>query len=192
MTKWKVAFFLLLGSVIAVIGLVFVLVLLPSDAEKPVLAEVEGETAFHVTSSKAELNQLVTYYLEKEAGNAPIDYDVYIGEEVELYGSFPVFGTDIDYYMTFVPEAMEDGNIVLRQEGLRVGLLDIPASYVLKTANSAYAFPEWVHVVPEEQRIYVSLGEMRLDNGMRVKAESFNLKEDDIRFAVLLPEGATQ
>lgn len=192
MTKWKVAFFLLLGSVIAAIGLVFVLVLLPSDAEKPVLAEVEGETAFHVTSSKAELNQLVTYYLEKEAGNAPIDYDVYIGEEVELYGSFPVFGTDIDYYMTFVPEAMEDGNIVLRQEGLRVGLLDIPASYVLKTADSAYAFPEWVHVVPEEQRIYVSLGEMRLDNGMRVKAESFNLKEDDIRFAVLLPEGATQ
>lgn len=192
MTKWKVAFFLLLGSVIAVIGLVFVLVLLPSDAEKPVLAEVEGEIAFHVTSSKAELNQLVTYYLEKEAGNAPIDYDVYIGEEVELYGSFPVFGTDIDYYMTFVPEAMEDGNIVLRQEGLRVGLLDIPASYVLKTADSAYAFPEWVHVVPEEQRIYVSLGEMRLDNGMRVKAESFNLKEDDIRFAVLLPEGATQ
>ncbi|SIP98073.1 YpmS family protein [Domibacillus enclensis] len=192
MTKWKVAFFLLLGSVIAAIGLVFFLVLLPSDAEKPVLAEVEGETAFHVTSSKAELNQLVTYYLEKEAGNAPIDYDVYIGEEVELYGSFPVFGTDIDYYMTFVPEAMEDGNIVLRQEGLRVGLLDIPASYVLKTADSAYAFPEWVHVVPEEQRIYVSLGEMRLDNGMRVKAESFNLKEDDIRFAVLLPEGATQ
>lgn len=192
MTKWKVAFFLLLGSVIAAIGLVFVLVLLPSDAEKPVLAEVEGETAFHVTSSKAELNQLVTYYLEKEAGNAPIDYDVYIGEEVELYGSFPVFGTDIDYYMTFVPEAMEDGNIVLRQEGLRVGLLDIPASYVLKTADSAYAFPEWVHVVPEEQRIYVSLGEMRLDNGMRVKAESFNLKEDDIRFAVLLPEGASQ
>lgn len=192
MTKWKVAFFLLLGSMIAAIGLVFVLVLLPSDAEKPVLAEVEGETAFHVTSSKAELNQLVTYYLEKEAGNAPIDYDVYIGEEVELYGSFPVFGTDIDYYMTFVPEAMEDGNIVLRQEGLRVGLLDIPASYVLKTADSAYAFPEWVHVVPEEQRIYVSLGEMRLDNGMRVKAESFNLKEDDIRFAVLLPEGATQ
>ena len=192
MTKWKVAFFLLLFSVIALVGLFAILIFLPSDVEKPVMAEVEGETAFHVTSSKAELNQLVSYYLEKEAGNAPIDYDVYIGDDVELYGSFPVLGTDIDYYMTFEPEAQENGNIVLRQNGLRVGLLDIPASYVLKTADSAYAFPEWVHVVPDEERIYVSLAEMRLDNGMRVKAESFNLEKDNIQFAVLLPEEAAE
>ncbi|WP_052712097.1 YpmS family protein [Domibacillus indicus] len=192
MTKWKVAFFILLFSMIAVIGLVAVLVFLPSDAEKPVMAEVEGETAFHVTATKAELNQLVSYYLEKEAGNAPIDYDVYIGDNVELYGSFPVFGTDIDYYMTFEPEAQENGNIVLRQNGLRVGLLDIPASYVLKTADNAYTFPEWVHVVPDEERIYVSLAEMKLDNGMRVKAESFNLEKDNIQFAVLLPKEAAE
>ncbi|WP_050180647.1 YpmS family protein [Domibacillus robiginosus] len=192
MTKWKVAFFLLLGSVAALFAILFILIFLPSGAEKPAMVEVEGETAFHVTSSKAELNQLVNYYLAKEAGSAPIDYDVYIGNDVELYGSFPVFGTDIDYYMTFEPEAMENGDIVLRQKGLRVGLLDIPASYVLKTADSAYAFPDWVHVVPDEERIYVSLAEMRLDNGMRVKAESFNLAKDDIQFAVLLPEGAAQ
>jgi len=192
LTKWKVAFFLLLGSIVALIGIFVLLIFLPSGAERPAMVEVEGETAFHVTSNKAELNQLVNYYLAQEAGNAPIDYDVYIGNDVELYGSFPVFGTDIDYHMTFEPEAQKNGNIVLHQKGLRVGLLDIPASYVLKTADSAYAFPEWVHVVPDEERIYLSLAEMRLDNGMRVKAESFDLKKDNIQFAVLLPEGAAE
>lgn len=192
MTKWKVAFFLLLGGIIAFMGMILIFIFLPSGAEKPAILEAEGETAFHVTSTKAELNHLVNYYLAQEAGDAPIDYDVYIGNDVELYGSFPVLGTDIDYYMTFEPEAMENGSIVLHQKGLRVGLLDIPASYVLKTADSAYAFPDWVHVVPDEERIYVSLAEMRLDNGMRVKAESFNLAKDDIQFAVLLPEGAAE
>lgn len=187
MIKWKVAFFLLLAAIVAAAAIVVALLLMPSEANKPVLEPVEGETAFHVTASKAELNRLVTYYLEKEAGSTPVDYDVYIGERVELYGSFPVFGTDVDYHMTFAPEALEDGNIVLKQEGLRVGLLEFPASYVLKTAAKAYAFPEWVQVAPEEERIYVSLAEMKLDNGMRVRAESFDLETDNIQFAVLMP-----
>ncbi|OLN23175.1 hypothetical protein BTO30_04170 [Domibacillus antri] len=192
MTKWKVAFFLLLFAVIAAAGILAAMLLLPSGAEKPVMKEVEGETAFHVTSTKAELNKLVSYYLEKEAGSAPFDYDVYIGNEVELYGSIPVFSTDIDYHMTFEPEALENGNIILRQKGLRVGLLEVPASYVLKTAENSGAFPDWVRAVPNEELIYVSLADMELDNGMRVKAESFNLEEDDIQFAVLLPEKAAQ
>ncbi len=192
MTKWKAAFFLLLFGIVVAAGVVFFMVLMPSGAEKPALAEAKGETAFQITSSKKELNQLVSYYLEKEADSAPIDYDVYISDKVELYGSFPVFGTDIDYYMTFEPEALENGNIVLRQKGLRVGLLDIPASYVLKTADNAYSFPEWVHVVPEEERIYVSLADIQLDNGMRLKAEAFDLIKDEIQFAVLLPEEAIE
>jgi uncharacterized protein YpmS len=190
--KWKVAFFLLLFTVMAAVGLILIFLLTPSDAEKPAMKQIEGETAFHVTSSKEELNKLVSYYLQKEAGSAPFDYDVYIGNEVELYGSIPVFATNIDYHMTFEPEAQEDGNIVLRQNGLRVGLLDVPASYVLKTAAKTGAFPDWVRVVPNEELIYLSLANMELDNGMRVKAEAFNLEKNDIEFAVLLPEEAAQ
>ncbi|MGG3449942.1 MULTISPECIES: YpmS family protein [Bacillaceae] len=192
MRKWKVAFFLLLFMVMAAIGFILIMLLMPSDAGKPAMTETEGEIAFHVTATKAELNKFVSYYLQKEADSAPFDYDVYIGNEVELYGSIPVFATDIDYHMTFEPEAQEDGNIMLRQSGLRVGLLDVPASYVLKTAENAGAFPDWVRVVPNEELIYVSLGDMELDNGMRVKVEAFNLEKDDIKFAVLLPEGAAQ
>lgn len=186
------AFFLLFFTVMAAVGFILLMLFMPSDAEKPALTETGGEIALHITSTKAELNKLVSYYLQKEADNAPFDYDVYIGNEVELYGSIPVFATDIDYHMTFEPEAQEDGNIILRQSGLRVGLLDVPASYVLKTAENAGAFPDWVRVVPNEELIYVSLGDMELDNGMRVKVEAFNLEKDDIKFAVLLPEGAAQ
>lgn len=192
MRKWKVAFFLLLFIVMAAVGSILFMLLTPSDTEKPAVTEAKGEIAFHVTSTKAELNKLVSYYLEKEAGSTPFDYNVYIGNEVELYGSIPVFATDIDYHMTFEPEAQEDGNIVLRQNGLRVGLLDVPASYVLKTAEKAGAFPHWVRVVPNEELIYVSLADLELNNGMRVKAEAFNLEKDNIKFAVLLPEEAAQ
>ncbi|WP_159434162.1 YpmS family protein [Domibacillus mangrovi] len=190
MRKWKVAFFLLFFTVIAAIGFILIMLFIPSNAEKPAMTETEGETAFHVTATKAELNKFVSYYLQKEAGSVPFDYDVYIGNEVELYGSIPVFATDIDYHMTFEPEAQADGNIILRQSGLRVGLLDVPASYVLKTAEKAGAFPDWVRVVPNEELIYVSLGDMELDNGMGVKVEEFNLEKDDIKFAVLFNEEA--
>lgn len=192
MKKWKVAFFLLLFTVIAAVGIILIMLVMPSGTEKPAVKETEGEIAFHVTTTKAELNKFVSHYLQKEAESAPFDYDVYIGNEVELYGSIPVFATDIDYHMTFEPEAQEDGNIMLRQSGLRVGLLDIPASYVLKTAENTGAFPDWVRVVPNEELIYVSLADLKLDNGMRVKVEAFNLEKDDIKFAVLLPEGAAQ
>ncbi|PAQ13426.1 hypothetical protein CD798_15145 [Bacillaceae bacterium SAOS 7] len=158
------------------------------DAAMPTDAPLEGAVEFQVKSNKEDLNRMIQSYIEKEAKNSPIELNMYLKDEVIMYGQIPVFSSGIDYKLTFEPKALDNGDIVLKQKEMKMGRVDLPVSYVMKTARDAYPFPKWVKFMPNDQMIYLSLNELELKSDVKVRADRFDLKKDDIQFTLMLLE----
>ena len=187
--KWKKLFFLLLG--INLIIVVFLIIVINSTKEDdqyiPHQIDTNAHVPFKIQTDKEDLNQVINHYLEKEGLTGPIDYWVNLDDEVELYGTMPVFSQEIQLKLTFEPVALDNGDILLQQKSISVGKLQLPVSYVLKFVRDKYKLPEWVTIQPNKERIYVSLQKMKLKSDIHVKVDEFNLNNDDIRFTLLVP-----
>jgi uncharacterized protein YpmS len=192
--KWKVAFFGLLGALIA--GFVIILLMVFAPAKDDELPENKAnnnrEVGFDVRSNKHDLNLIIKHYIEEEGLKGPVEYDVQLKDDVELLGSVPVFTSDIDFELKFEPKALKNGDILLKQKSISVGALNLPVSYVLKVIRDSYNFPEWVKIQPNDELIYVSLQDMKLKSDIKVRAKEFDLKEDNIMFRLLVPVDQAQ
>src|SRR3954451_12810401 len=114
--KWKRGFFLLLGLNGFILILLLSLILVPADEKGKIQQDVpnNNNVTFEVTSNKADLNRLIDQYIKKEAADSPIEYSIQLQDEVELYGTIPFFSQEIDLKLTFEPEALENGDLVLK------------------------------------------------------------------------------
>lgn len=188
--KWKRLFFILMA--INAIILVFLLILISLPAkDQDYIAENMNEdnyVPFSIQTNKEDLNRVINHYLEKEGltGGA-IDYKVLLNDEVDLYGSIPFFSQDLQMKLSFEPEALENGDVVLQQKSISVGQMNLPVSHVLKLVRDRYKLPEGVIIQPKEERIYVSMQKMKLKSDVKVKVDEFNLRQNDIRFTLLVP-----
>lgn len=188
--KWKSLFFILMA--INAIILVFLLILISLPAkDQDYIAENMNEdnyVPFSIQTNKEDLNRVINHYLEKEGltGGA-IDYKVLLNDEVDLYGSIPFFSQDLQMKLSFEPEALENGDVVLQQKSISVGQMNLPVSHVLKLVRDRYKLPEGVIIQPKEERIYVSMQKMKLKSDVKVKVDEFNLRQNDIRFTLLVP-----
>ncbi|WP_100331341.1 YpmS family protein [Bacillus xiapuensis] len=186
---WKHAFIGLLAINVLIVAILLAGILSPIK-DQPIRQTAPGKenVKFHVQANKEDLNQLINKYMKKGINNnLPVDYNVYLRDQVEMYGHVSVFSERIDYKMTFEPKALKNGNIVLKQKELKVGKINLPVSYVLKAARDNYSLPDWVQILPNDKMIYLSLDKMKLDSGLQARAERFDLKKDDIRFTLMLP-----
>lgn len=186
---WKILFLILLSiNVMIILGLaiLFFLALQQEEIDYEV-SEIENHSEFVIQTGKQDLTKLINYYIEKEGLNGPIDYTVFLTDEVELYGEVQIFSQKMQLKMTFEPHALQNGDLVLEQKSLSLGDVALPVSYVLKFIRDAYKFPEWVIIQPNDHKIYVALREMRLNSGIQVRAEEFNLKDDHISMRMLVP-----
>lgn len=186
--KWKSLFFLLLGANLAVLLLFILLIRLPMEEESvPFTAErIEG-VRFKVESSKKDLNEIINQYVEKENQSSPIAYRVLLDEEVELYGTMKVFTEEIDLKLTFEPAALHNGDLMLKPQTMSIGKLNLPVSYVLFFMKEQYEFPDWIYIQPQEEIVYVALQKMQLKSDFKVRVDTFDLKNDHISFALLVP-----
>ncbi|WP_026583591.1 YpmS family protein [Bacillus sp. J33] len=188
--KWKRLFFILMA--INAIILVFLLILISLPAkDQDYIAENMNEdnyVPFSIQANKEDLNRVINHYLEKEGlTDGAIDYKVLLNDEVDLYGSIPFFSQDLQMKLSFEPEALENGDVVLQQKSISVGQMNLPVSHVLKLVRDRYKLPEGVIIQPKEERIYVSMQKMKLKSDVKVKVDEFNLRQNDIRFTLLVP-----
>lgn len=186
---WKIAFL-----VLAVCNLVFIfgiglLLFLSSDQKKipDETSDTKNYSEFTIDTQKEDLNKLINYYIEKEGLNGPIHYDVFLTDEVELYGEVAVFSQALQLKMTFEPKALENGDLVLQQKDVYLGDVKMPVSYIMKFIRDAYKLPSWVIIQPNDQQVYVALQQMRLNNGIQVRVQEFDLGEDRISMKMLVP-----
>ena len=191
MNKWKVSFL-----VLAIINLLFMVsvvtfLLLPSEKPlKEIRTELNGEGAkvpFLIRSQKDTLSDLINHYLEEETVQENLQYRVELEESVYVYGAIKAFNKDIDMTLILEPKVELDGNMQLLVKELSIGQLKLPVSYVLKYMKTYYELPGYVNIDPGKKVIDVHLDELTLKNGLSAKAESFNLKNDDITFTLYVP-----
>jgi len=189
--QWKRLFFLLFGINIAIILFVVLLVsiLMSNPIEEgkvPNQNTFQNDVLFQVKTNKQDLNRLINHYLEEEFSGS-FDYEVLLTDEVELYGDIPVFNDSIEMKLSFEPNALENGDLELQQKNISIGKLTLPVPLVLKFIQGSYALPDWVTIQPNEEKVYVSLQNMKLKSDLKVRVDEFNLKNDDIKFSLQVP-----
>jgi uncharacterized protein YpmS len=187
--KWKIGFLLLLGINLLIAIVMLSLVMFPSVG--PQTSKVEsprGEhVSFYVKSNKNDLNKLINHYIKEEAADSPIDYRVLLGEEVELYGTLQFFGDELNMKLTFEPKALGNGDLVLQQKSMTIGRLHLPISYVLNFIGKNYKIPKGVDIRPKDQLIYIHMQQLKQKSDIKIKADKFDLKKDDIAFTIFVP-----
>lgn len=182
-------FFILLGTIAACIIFIAALIYWPTEqsAYEPKDLNTNGYAPFSIGTNKQNLNEVINHYLDREGLTGAIDYQIFLDDEVELLGSLPVFSQEIQLKISFEPTALDNGDIMLEKKEMSVGQLQLPAPYVMKYVRDHYAIPEWVEIVPEEERIYVALTDMELQSDVKIQMKEFDLKNDNIQFSLLVP-----
>ncbi|WAA11065.1 YpmS family protein [Fervidibacillus albus] len=185
--NWKVAFFLLLAVNLFIVGTLFVLLFIPKDDTPYSLQDEEGagEPVFDLHTTKAELNGFINDYLKKKLGDSAVEYTVLLTDQVELIGELPVFDQKVQMKLTFVPEALANGDILLTQKSISIGRLNLPVTYVMNVMKKSYQFPEWVEMYPNERVIYIHLTEIGMED-IRLMANTIDLENDDFHFSIFL------
>jgi uncharacterized protein YpmS len=187
--KWKLGFLILLGIDLLVVVILFILLQVPaSETEMPKVKASDAEyVPLLVQSNKKDLNKLINHYLKKEAADSPVDYMVHLGDEVELYGTIPFFSQQLNTKLTFEPEALTNGDLVLKQRSISIGSMHLPVAYVLKIIRDNYKLPPGFEIKPNNKLVYIHMQNIKLNSGIKVKANKFDLKKDNIAITLLVP-----
>ncbi|MBS4173192.1 YpmS family protein [Bacillus sp. FJAT-49736] len=188
--RWKAAFFILLLIILIFVAVIGYLVAAPGEKENIPKTALNKDkyVQFHIRTNKDDLNKLINHYIEKEGLNGPIKYNVYLYDDVELDGTIPVFSENVRLRMTFEPESLKNGDLILKQKSISIGNLNLPVSFVLNFIKKSYKFPEWVTIYPDKREVYVGLQKMKIGRGdMKARIDTFNLPENDISFSLLFP-----
>jgi len=186
---WKILFFTLLAVNLVFAGILFYWMTRPIEdtASLDRLNQNKDMVSIPFSSNKEDLNRVINHYIEEEVADSPIDYDVLLTDNLELYGTLRAFGKDVQLKVLFEPYTTNNGNILLRHRSIQIGEMSLPATFVLNYINEKYKVPEWVTINPAKKTIYLSLREMDLKSGITLEAKKFDLRNDDIQMNLLVP-----
>lgn len=191
MNKWKVAFFALAGTVLFAILLVVFLATRPVDGvhvAKSSAGESESKgNVLVVQTTTKELESISKKYLKDAAKGSPLPLDFTIGDDIQLRSTLTVFYTEIPISMNFDPIVDDKGNIILKQTGMNVGLLNIPPETTMKIMRDSVEFPSWIIVNPNKAEIYIDLSRINIASGSRVRAKELDLPKDKILLEIIVP-----
>jgi len=186
---WKILFFTLLAVNLVFAGILSYWMTRPIEdtASLDRLNQNKDMVSIPFSSNKEDLNRVINHYIEEEVADSPIDYDVLLTDNLELYGTLRAFGKDVQLKVLFEPYTTNNGNILLRHRSIQIGEMSLPATFVLNYINEKYKVPEWVTINPAKKTIYLSLREMDLKSGITLEAKKFDLRNDDIQMNLLVP-----
>jgi uncharacterized protein YpmS len=187
--NWKKAFFILLIINVGILLFLLVSISIPIKDKKIKLEEneLQGYVPFLIHTQKDNLNEVINHYIEKEAAGGPIDYQVVLRDEVELYGTIPIFTDEIQMKLTFEPEALNNGDLILKQKSMAIGQMQLPVTYVLKFIADRYRLPKGVSIQPNDKLVYISMQKLKLKSDFKVRVKEFDLNSDDISFQLYVP-----
>lgn len=188
--KWKKLFIGLLILNITIILTLVVLLNIPAKETKitsePTIND-DLTSVLAVESNKDNLNELIKAYLNETLEESKYKYDVYLDEVVHLEGELPVFSTSIPLYIKLQPNVQENGDIILKQKSIKLGLLRLPNEKILEYVEKYLPLPEWVTIDAKNEDIYVKVTEMDLENDFGVEVRDFDLEKDKIRLDFIVP-----
>lgn len=192
MNRWKTAFLLLASLVLVVIvSIVFFLTRPIPETPTPTASEFPEGNHLQVHTTSNDFENIANRLISSSMKDSKIPVKMYVNEDVTLSGTLPVFDMDLPIVMAFEPTIV-DGNLLLKQKTVEVGMLDIPPATVLKLLKDSVDLPSWMVIQPKEEQIYLNLTEMDIPLGDdlkgNVQAKEFNLEENRIILDVVIPQ----
>lgn len=187
--RWKIAFysvFIVFFAFIMTLAGLFYVYLSPVDESELKLDEQQdtGQPMFTVSSSKQQLTRLINQQLQGYEQKKNLHLRVDLQNEIILDGALSIFGSDIAFEMRFKPVAQENGDLILKEESFQLGKVLLPQDKVLEFIKKGTSLPDWVQVLPDKERIYIALTEIKLEDQFYLKAKDINLGKNIIQFSV--------
>ncbi|MFC0189829.1 YpmS family protein [Fictibacillus aquaticus] len=183
---WKAAFFtLLLIALIVPVVLVSMLFINPSKGkwdDSRLNDTVAGEKLLSVETDKEKVEEILNKEIKKKQPN--LDLYVNMRDDILIKGKLPFMEREFPYQISFEPEVLKNGDLLLKEKEIQVGLLPLPGKEVFQLFQAQVDLPEWIDVYPNEESLHVKLTEMDVKKTYKVKAETFDLKKDVIRLGV--------
>ncbi|GAA5415921.1 hypothetical protein Pryu01_00953 [Paraliobacillus ryukyuensis] len=188
---WKRLFIVLLSINAFVLIALFILIFSPPpehsiNPKQNATEELSG-AKFTVRSSKDNLSQLVNGYLDKVLHDSKGKYTVTFEQDVQFEGSVEAFNKDIPFTIRMKPIVQENGDIVLQQEEMSLGLLLLPKNKILEYVDKQADLPEWIQIDPKNEQIYVRVTQMELESNFHVQIQQFDLANDRLSFQIQVP-----
>ena len=188
--NWKNGFFFILAINIAIFLLVVSFIFWPAEeVELPHRSvDIEKESSeFIVRTSKENLNNLINAYIEHLTVNTEHKYRIELEEDVHLIGELPVFSTTVPLSMHFEPFVVENGDIILKQRSISLGLLQLPNKRIMEYLERYLPMPEWVTVNPDDEEIYIAITDMDIRSNFELAVETIDLEENNLAFRIRVP-----
>lgn len=180
---------MLLGVNLVGIITIFVLVGIPQELPEHENTATQQQAAYvTVTSTKESLNKLISNYVQEFQAEDSFEYSVVLTDVIELYTTIPVFSNELELKMTFNPVPLDNGDLLLQQQSMELGSMQLPVSYVLNFIKKQKNYPEWMEIDSKNKEIYVALQEADLFENVSIQVDDFNLKEDNIAFHLVIPD----
>src|SRR5690606_37163769 len=116
-----------------------------------------------VRTSKADFEGIANSYIRDAMKDQPIPLTLSVTDDVSLSTELDVFSVSLPILLKFEPHVQEDGNLLLEQKSVNVGMLDIPPESALKLLRDSVALPEFMEVNPASEEILLRLTDIPLD-----------------------------
>ncbi len=168
---------------ILVVVVLFIALQTPgSDFKEPEPVE-HGEPIFTIDANKQELEQLINQEVSASNKQSNLTYQIHINDDAKITGKLNVLSANIPFEMTFAP-TVKDGNVLLKEKSVKLGVLKLPPSEVLKFINKGTDLPEWVHIDDDKEQIYINLTQLKIKDRFYLQAEAIDLANNQIQFNV--------
>ena len=188
-TKWIKRFYLLLTinivAVIVILSLIFWPVKEAEIASESI--DTEESSEFIVRTSKQNLNNLINAYIEQLSKGTKHQYRIELDEDVHLIGELPVFSTTVPLSVHFEPLVVDNGDIILKQRSISLGLLELPNQKIMEYMAKYLPMPEWVTVDAKNEEIYIAVTQMDIRSNFKLAVETIDLEANNLAFKINVP-----
>lgn len=191
MNKWRAAFFISLGLNLVAVLAFFLVITIPAQGHNldksaaMKITEANGNSLV-VNVTKEDFEGIANTYIQKEMSRSPVPLSLAVNGDVSLSSELEVFGVKLPILLRFDPFVQKDGNLLLKQKSVEVGMLDIPPESALKMLRDSVELPDFMEVLPKEEHVLLKLTEIPFEEGISIQATAFDLEKDDIRLRVTI------
>lgn len=190
MNRWKIGFFLLAGLVAAALSaIIFFISSTPESVPLPEMEVVDAsDNVLTVSATKENFESIANTYVRKMTKGGPLPLTIKVDGDVALFSELTVFSFTYPVIMHFDPVVREDGNLILKQSSMEIGVLNIQPSTVLKILKDSLKLPPWLIVRPKEEELFIDLSEISVSGNLKMRAKTFNLADDEIILEIIIPK----
>ena len=138
--------------------------------------------------NKEQLSSALNYYLNHQQKNSNnIQYKFILNKSAILIGTTKVLGEKVSFTLYAKTTLSKDGNFKLKIKSVAIGSLNAPTKFVLNYVKNNVKTGQAVQISPKKSEIILNLNHVKTKQGIQAKGQELDLKNDSIRFKILIP-----